>query len=211
MSFSSSERARMVSLFEQLGPEAPTLCEGWTTRDLLAHLWVRENKVLAATGMFVPALAGRLDKEMDAARARDYQELCAAWGRGAGRTSPVRYLDNIVNTAEHFVHHEDIRRANPDHVDAQPREFSRVVEDKLHRALRTLAPRLLGKSRQPVVLYPEGWERIVLADKHGVADTGNAVVSVHGPVGELLLFVFGRDAAQVRIEGDAAAIVRSSV
>lgn len=34
------------------GPDAPTLCEGWFTRDLAAHLWIREHRLDAAVGMY---------------------------------------------------------------------------------------------------------------------------------------------------------------
>ncbi len=39
--FAPIERAALADLMAELGPDAPTLCEGWTTRDLAAHLVVR--------------------------------------------------------------------------------------------------------------------------------------------------------------------------
>ena len=33
-----TERAAMCDTFEKFGPDAPTLCEGWTTLNLAAHL-----------------------------------------------------------------------------------------------------------------------------------------------------------------------------
>ena len=48
MSFSDSERQLLADLFLEVGPEAPTLCAGWTTTDLAAHLWVREHRPEAA-------------------------------------------------------------------------------------------------------------------------------------------------------------------
>ena len=38
-------------------PDAPTLCEGWKTRDLAAHLVVRERRPDATLGIAVPFLA----------------------------------------------------------------------------------------------------------------------------------------------------------
>ena len=75
MSFSSAERTKMVALFHELGPDAPTLCEGWTTRDLAAHLWVRENRLDASAGLFIPALKPRLDTVTEEVLERDYDEL----------------------------------------------------------------------------------------------------------------------------------------
>ena len=37
MSAVQRERDALVELVRAVGPDAPTLCEGWTTRDLLAH------------------------------------------------------------------------------------------------------------------------------------------------------------------------------
>ncbi|MHB1139691.1 MAG: maleylpyruvate isomerase N-terminal domain-containing protein, partial [Microthrixaceae bacterium] len=42
------ERAELCELFEIVGPDVATLCEGWTTRDLAAHLVVRERRPDAA-------------------------------------------------------------------------------------------------------------------------------------------------------------------
>lgn len=208
MSFSSAERARLVALFHELGPDAPTLCEGWTTRDLAAHLWVRQNRVDAAAGMFIPALAGRLDAAMDAARARDFDELVDDWGRGASTYNPTRYVDSQINFAEHFIHLEDVRRANG-RIDE--REFSTATNDRLYSTLKMLSKRMLSKSTQPVALFAEGYPRILVADKNGVATKGGDVVRVLGSVGELVLWTYGRDAAHVTIEGDASAIRRASL
>ena len=37
------ERLGLCDLLLELGPDAPTLCEGWTTADLAAHLVLREH------------------------------------------------------------------------------------------------------------------------------------------------------------------------
>ena len=205
MSFSSAERAKMVALFHKLGPNAPTLCEGWTTRDLAVHLWVRENRPDAAAGIFVNALSGRLEKESRKVAERDFDELVDDWGRGPAAYNPVRFVDAQQNFVEHFVHHEDIRRANG----MGPRDFSAHIKQQMHSYLKLLAKVALRKSERPVILQPEGLPRIVAADTHGVADKGDAVVRVSGEVGELILWSFGRDAAEVKIEGEAEAIVKS--
>ena len=195
----------MVALFHKLGPDAPTLCEGWTTRDLAVHLWVRENRPDAAAGIFVNALSGRLEKESRKVAERDFDELVDDWGRGPASYNPVRFVDAQQNFVEHFVHHEDIRRANG----MGPRDFSAHIKQQMHSYLKLLAKVALRKSERPVILQPEGLPRIVAADTHGVADKGDAVVRVSGEVGELILWSFGRDAAEVKIEGDSEAIVKS--
>ncbi len=37
------EREELCDLFLELGPEAATLCEGWTSTDLAAHLVLQEH------------------------------------------------------------------------------------------------------------------------------------------------------------------------
>lgn len=208
MSFSSAERARLVALFHQLGPDAPTLCEGWTTRDLAAHLLVRENQPTAALGMFIPALHAHLERAMDKQRQRDYDALVDDWGAGPGKFSPARLFDSQMNTAEHFVHLEDVRRANG--MESE-REFSRAAQDKLYGTLRLFAPRMLAKSTQPVVLYPTGFPRVVAANHHRVSEHGEAVVRVFGTAPELLLWAYGRIPVHIKVEGDATAIKMSSL
>lgn len=201
MSFSATERARLAALLIDVGPAAPTLCEGWDTRDMAVHLYLRENRPLAAAGMFVPALEGQLAKASAQAAERDYESVVRDWASGPGKFNPVRLVDKQMNTAEHFVHHEDVRRG--DGV-ARPREFSKAVEKQLHGILRAFAPRLLKGSVAPVILHPTGLPRIVAVDERGVSTDGENVVSVTGAVGEILLWVFGRDAVDVSISGNPA-------
>ncbi len=52
-----SERAALCDLALQVGADRPTLCEGWTVKDLVVHLLVREGSP-AAVGIVVPPLAG---------------------------------------------------------------------------------------------------------------------------------------------------------
>lgn len=208
MSFSGTERNRIADLLIDLGPDAATLCEGWTTQDMAAHLWLREHRPDAAAGMFIPALSGHLDKVTKQVKERDYVELVNAWRAGPPKWSPFFLLDSQANFAEHFIHHEDVRRANGQN---EPRDFSAAVDDQFTATLRRFAPLMLKKSRLPVILHPAGGQRIVAADKRGVAECGDAVVAISGQPAELLLWVYGRDAAQVEIAGAESEIVKSSL
>ena len=58
MSFSASERTQLAKLLLEVGPDAPTLCGDWTTRDLAIHLYLRENRPDAAAGMFIGPVKG---------------------------------------------------------------------------------------------------------------------------------------------------------
>ena len=58
VTLAKNERAALCDLPDKVGPEAPTLCEGWTTHDLAAHLWIRETDPLGAGGIVAKPLAG---------------------------------------------------------------------------------------------------------------------------------------------------------
>ena len=67
-----TERLRLVDAARRAGEEAPTLCEGWTTRDLATHLVIRERHPGAAAGIFMPKFSDRqlTPEEKDAASHR---------------------------------------------------------------------------------------------------------------------------------------------
>ena len=75
--------AAMCDTLEKFGPDAPTLCEGWTTLDLAAHLVAREARADAAIGLVVPALAGHLQKVMDQYKAKGY-DISSLLDAGSG-------------------------------------------------------------------------------------------------------------------------------
>ncbi|AIG63995.1 hypothetical protein CATYP_04250 [Corynebacterium atypicum] len=208
MTFAAAERRRLAALLLEKGPQAPTLCEGWQALDLAAHLYIREHRPDAAAGMFVPALSGHLDTITSRVKQRGLEKVVNAWAAGPPRWNPMRYLDRLVNTAENFVHLEDLRRGGGE---VKQRDFSQSVDDELWALLGRLAPMFLGKSKKPVVLIAPGRQPIVCARGRGVATQGDDVVRVSGTPGELVLWVYGREKVEVEINGDESAIRRSSV
>jgi uncharacterized protein (TIGR03085 family) len=195
------ERLLLADLLESAGPAAPTLCEGWTTRDLAAHVVVRERRSDAAVGQLVPQLAARLERIRQEFAQKPYQELIQLIRTGPPRLSPfaLKQIDEAANTVEFYVHAEDVRRAQPDW---SPREVDPVFADALWSRLERSA-RLLGR-KAPVGLVlrrPDG--------RTAVAHKGLPVVTVTGEPGELTLFAFGRtEAAQVEAEGDKDAVAK---
>src|SRR5690606_1115855 len=117
-----AERAALADLLAELGPDAPTLCEGWTTRDLAAHLVLRGSRLAAAGGILLPALSGRTRRVQAAVAARPWETLVEQ----VRRRPPlfIGPLDEPANRTEYFVHHEDVRRAQPGW---QPRELPASV------------------------------------------------------------------------------------
>jgi uncharacterized protein (TIGR03085 family) len=193
------ERLLLADLLESAGPDAPTLCEGWTARDLAAHVVVRERRGDAAAGLIVPQLADRLERVRREYARRPYEELIRLIRTGPPRLSPfaLKQFDEASNTVEFYVHTEDVRRAQPEWT---PREIDPVFADALWARLERAA-RLLGR-RSPVGLVlrrPDG--------QTVVAHRGSPVVTVTGEPAELAVYVFGRQsAADVVAEGDKAAV-----
>ncbi|MEU9448306.1 TIGR03085 family metal-binding protein [Streptomyces sp. NPDC048277] len=199
--FAKRERLLLADLLETAGPEAPTLCEGWVTRDLAAHVVVRERRPDAAGGTVLKQLAPRLEKVTAEFAAKPYEELIQLIRTGPPRFSPfqLKQVDEAANTVEFYVHTEDVRRAQPDW---SQRELDPVFQDALWTRLERTA-RLLGRGVPTglVLRRPDG--------QTAVAHRGAPVVTVTGEPSELLMFAFGRlNAAKVQVDGDENAVAK---
>ncbi|WP_311389841.1 TIGR03085 family metal-binding protein [Corynebacterium haemomassiliense] len=200
MSFAQKERERLAQLLLKVGPDAPTLNEGWTTRDLAVHLLIRESKPAAAPGIFVDALSGVTEKETAKQMARPYEDVVREWA--AGPPVWLKPLNSAMNTSEHFIHHEDVRRGGGV---VEPREFSQVINEELFALAKRFGKLTLRGAPVPVILTPPTTPPATIGDKAGVAERGDNVLRVSGDPGELLLWVSGRDAAKVELTGSVDA------
>jgi uncharacterized protein (TIGR03085 family) len=193
MSASALERAALVKTFRTVGPDAPTLCGEWTTRDLAAHLVVRERRLDAAAGIAIGPLAGYTQRvQRRVAASNEWDDLVGMVASGPPLYSPFKLLDPLVNTAEMFIHHEDVRRARPGW---NPRELDPRTAAVLRRMLRVM-------SRMTLAGAPA---RVTLREPTGptVAPFGRGPdLEIVGNAGELLLFLSGRDEARVEFDGD---------
>ncbi|HEU5031793.1 MAG TPA: TIGR03085 family metal-binding protein [Spirillospora sp.] len=196
----AAERAQLADLLDELGPHAPTLLAPWTTRDMAAHLALRENDPLAGPGLVLPGAWSRLAERRQAALAAgDFTALV-----GTIRSGPppgffrIGWVRRVPNLIEFFVHHEDVRRANA----RTPRTTDPAMDQALWHAL-TRAPWFLARH-----LRGAGLELHWAGTTHTVrARRGHPTAHLTGPPGELLLYLFGRkDAAHVQVTGPAAAI-----
>lgn len=198
MSFASDERRDLAALLLEVGPDAPTLCEGWRTRDLAAHLWVREREPWQLVSAILPGRS-MADVLRRADGRASYERVVRNWATRPTPPNPVAVdgVDRLMNTAEHFVHHEDVRRAGQS--PAEARALGPDAEHDLRQAISRLAPLLLAKSRVGVRLVD---------DQGRVFERGKQrpQVQISGPVGELVLFLFGRDVARVDVAGDPASV-----
>ncbi|MFJ6214005.1 TIGR03085 family metal-binding protein [Streptomyces sp. NPDC092296] len=198
--YAREQRRRLAALLEEAGPQAPTLCEGWTAADLAAHIVVRERRPDVLPGIVIPALAGWTAKVQDRYAARPFTELLSLIRSGPGRVSlfALPGADEGGNTAEYFVHAEDVRRAG---AEWKPEPLDPGLAEALWRRV-PMAARIEAGQRSPVGLVlrrPDG--QTVVARK------GTPVVTVTGEPGELLLFAYGRSSrTAVTVEGDPDAV-----
>lgn len=197
-SYAHAERQALADLFLQVGPDAPTLCAGWKTRDLAAHLIVRERRPDAAVAGAIPPLNGYAARISGQVATRPWPELVATVRDGP--PAPFYLVDEPINTVEFFVHHEDVRRAAQTW---EPRALDPGLELALWKRLRSPFGRLLTRSAPTgVEVRSLGYGTVRL---HG----GEETVTVAGPPSEVTLFLFGRgSAARVELEGEPAAVTQ---
>jgi uncharacterized protein (TIGR03085 family) len=213
MGYARDERLALSARLDQAGPREPTLCEGWTTLDLAAHLVLREHRPDAGLGL----LGGPL-----AAHTRSVQR------RLAGRTPYARLVqmfragpppfslfalpgaDERANVVEYFVHHEDVRRAQPGW---EPRKIDPGLTEALWLRLR-MARFVLRKAPVGVELARDDQPEPARPGGARVRITAKArtpVVTVTGTPAELTLWTLGRTAAaRVRLDGSEDAIAALS-
>ena len=202
MRYSREERLALADLLERSGPGAPTLCAGWKTLDLAAHLVIRESRPDAAAGVLGGPLAGHTGRVQRRTAARlGYAGLIQAIRNGPPRLSPFALprVDEAANTVEYFVHHEDVRRALPGWT---PRDIPDGLSETLWRRLK--GTRMLLRKA------PVGVE---LARDSGGAPfrltvrNATPVVTVIGTPSELTMWAMGRaSAANVRFDGTEEAV-----
>lgn len=199
-SLAARERAALADLLEHLGPDAPTCCEGWTTAHLAAHLVVRDTRPDSLPGFGAERL--KADNPLtrwshgleDRMRTRTpYADVVAKLRSGPPAWSPVRLpgVDRLLNSSEFVIHHEDVRRAQPDW---RPRALPVADQDQLWTLVKGFARAV----RRPLVLRRSDATNVAhRAGAPGIAKT------VTGEPLELLLWLSGRrDVARVEVSSE---------
>ncbi len=190
-----AERARLCDLLDERGPHAPTLCAGWSTGDLAAHLVVREHSLLAATGIFVPVLAPVTERAMARVRRQPFPAVVDRIRRG-GLLPREGRLGEALHLLELVVHRQDVARALTDPEQVADGEVDAGLAAAVFQQLRRSAGSL-GRN------VPHGVGVLVRSYRHGSIDVrrGPVVLVVDGTPVELALWLFGRvGAGRVRVE-----------
>ncbi len=198
MAWMEDERAALVETLRAADPDAPTLCEGWTVRDLVAHLVEREHMplrrgldVLERRAAGTERFQGRL---ADGARTPEgYRALVDRFAAGIPPWSAVGWAGDAAHLLEYVVHHEDVRRAG-----AEPAE-PRILPTDLVRAVWE---RLGPLARMAHRSSPVGVVQVVPGGPRRVVHRGRDAVVVLGDPVELALHALGRDeVAEVEVLG----------
>ena len=185
---SRSERAALCNAALEAGEDAPTLCEGWTVKDLVIHLLIRERDPIGATAIVVPQLDRLSQRSAKRMEDQDFSALVERVRGGPPIWSLMKVpaLDGLLNTLEYFVHHEDIRRAAPGWA---PRELTDREQRILFKGATTAGKGFVRSVGVPVEIRWADGER----ERTGVLAQGDDPVVVTGAPAELTLFLFGRD------------------
>jgi uncharacterized protein (TIGR03085 family) len=193
-SLARAERAQLADLLEELGPDAPTCCEGWDTAHLAAHLVVRDRRPDAVPGLALEQLPPARPLAAWSHRLEDrlrtstpYAEVVRRVRSGPPRWSPLAWpqVDSAVNRTEFVIHHEDVRRAQPGWA---PRALPTRVQDTLWGAA-VLFGRAAAASR-PGSLVLRRSDATAVEKRLGSGEPGTTVT---GEPLELLLWASGRD------------------
>lgn len=192
--FVAAERAALCDLFDDLGPDAPTLSGDWTTRDLAAHLWARENRPDAGPGLVLGGPFGKhTDKVQSGVAERPFADVVADLRGGPPWWAIGRWVASM-DVHEWFVHHEDVRRANG----GSARDLG---------ADEALVWAALGRFAKMLTKSLDVGLRLETTDgRSRDVRSGDTTVVVRGTAGELMLRLFGRGVAEVEVEGDPAAV-----
>lgn len=210
--FTAASRDALVEALLAAGPGQPTLCEGWDTEHLAAHIVLRENSPLVA-GLVLPPLARSLQRKTmslgdSANEPQAYQQLVDRVAAGpqppaplrgharaarlaeqvSGRlkgTKSVRRAAQAANLLEFFVHTEDVRRAQDRWA---PRHLADDYANALFSEFTRRATMMYRSEPTGVVLARSTGQRVVArpAAQNGTTRT------IAGPAGELVMHGFGR-------------------
>jgi uncharacterized protein (TIGR03085 family) len=231
VTYARDERRDLAGLLTETGPDAPTLCAGWQTRDLAAHLVLRERRPDAAAGVMGGPLAGYTARVMRQYLDRySYAELIGLFRSGPPALSVFALpgADEAANAVEYFIHHEDVRRAAPQWTagDWTERELPAGMSGMLWKRLK--GARLLLRSAPAGIIFARagqdaGQGKADGGDANGgdadggntgrldliVAKTASPSVTVSGTPAELSLWAMGRTrAARVTLDGPEDAVAR---
>jgi uncharacterized protein (TIGR03085 family) len=198
-----SERSGLCDVLIQSGPGAQTLCEGWATRDLAAHIFVRERRPLAGPGILLGGPFAVITARSMATAIRTFGFVGVVAKIRSGPPVLWRPFDEIANLVEFFVHTEDVRRAKPEWEPREDPQLDAALWASLSRTSKLMTRKLKGIGLE--LGSPEG--------KTIIARSAEPKAVLSGGAQELVLYLSGRaKVARVSLGGDehAQEVVRQA-
>ncbi|MCC9069756.1 TIGR03085 family metal-binding protein [Arthrobacter cryoconiti] len=211
MQFVEPSREVLAETLLAAGPGAKTLCDGWRTQELAAHLYLREHNPRVGAGLLFKPWKKVSEKATaklaaESSTPETFAILIDKFRAGPPKLSPLslRGVDHSANLIEFFIHTEDIRRATdrwaPRALDA---DYSQALWAEL--------------IKRAAILYRSVDLGVVLVNSAGprhVAKRAAVSVAIIGDPGELIMHANGRTGqALVSFEGqpDAVALLQTAV
>ena len=193
------EMQALAGTLRAAGPEQDTLCAGWRTRHLAAHLYLRAHQPWQLLGL--PGTSGVEELAEQCRDAARYEQVIEAftgpvrWPWRLSRTGPV---DDLTNLVEYVVHHEDVRRAGPH--PAPPRSLPPEQRAQVWAKFARTALGFYLSAPVGVLLMVPG--RPAFRARPG----GDPVRVVGEPVEQALYAMGRRPQAQVELRGSTAQV-----
>ena len=192
MPLAEQERADLAELLQGLTPQqwsAPTLCDGWTVRDVVAHMLSYEERGPAGLAWCFARGLGSFDRTNAIAMA-DYADhgpdgLLALLERSRRPRGLTAMLGGRIALTDGMIHQQDIRR---------PLDLSRAIPaERLAAALEVArtAPTLGASARIRGL-------RLQATDLDWATGEGDQIT---GPGEALLMAIAGRSAALTELSG----------
>ncbi|MFF0903344.1 UNVERIFIED_CONTAM: maleylpyruvate isomerase family mycothiol-dependent enzyme [Kocuria sp. CPCC 205316] len=197
------QRRRTADLLAGLSEEQwgrPSLCEGWTVRDVAAHLTLQQMGPVAAlrSALRHPGGLNHIIRESARDRARrPADRLVAGVSASVGSRRPNVGLTNLETLIDILVHGQDIAVPLGLELEMPPKAAAAAAE----------RVRASGGTRKAQVfrhLPLEGF-RLSATDVSWAAGEGP---EIRGPIAALLLLLTGRRAGLDRLTGDGAEMLR---
>ena len=191
------QRRRLVDLLEDLSDqewEHPSLCQGWTVRQVAAHVALQNTTWSALPrGVLEAIRRGGMNRAIHAVACRHAErptgEIITEIRDRIGVWHPLPTLTYRESAIDYLVHPQDIAIPLERHL-PMPADAAVVAAERVWTS-----PRMFH-ARKSFAGY-----RFVATDAAWIAGTG---AEVTGPIGALLLLLTGRSAGLARLSGPGA-------
>jgi uncharacterized protein (TIGR03083 family) len=204
-----SQRRRTADLLEQLSDDEwlhPSLCEGWTVRDVAAHLTLQQVGLGEAIVSVIthPSILGGINRMIHkTARIRadlPTQQLIAQIRAMIGSRRHNLGVTSLDTLTDILVHSQDI---------AIPLRRDLDMPTEASAAAATRVWSQLGKATSRVFHdVPLHGSRLTATDISWSVGEGREIT---GPIGAILLLLTGRLAALPQLSGDGAQALRKEL